>query len=132
MESDMDQAGESDSKDMQELSQVAAQGHSTEWSTWGESSNYAWHPALNRIEDVLVAQVWETTTIIDIIERVGMNPGAMPRGHGAATTLWHGALRSAWMAGGEELICEILRTANKIEPSKALRDLIANYCGQQQ
>jgi hypothetical protein len=130
VEPDMNQAEESESKDIQELSWEAAQGHSTTCNAWGESNNYAWHPALNRVEDVLVAQLWEATTIIDIVERVGMNPGTMPRGHGSAATLWHSALRSAWITGGEELICEILRTANKMEPSKELRSLITNYCGQ--
>jgi hypothetical protein len=100
------------------------------WQRAEEDTNYSWHPTLNRIEDVLVAQISDPSTIIDIIERMGMNPGTMPRGHGSAATLWHGALRRAWMTGREEKICDMLRETNKIEPSQELQDLIQACCGQ--
>jgi hypothetical protein len=132
VEPDMNQAWGSEPKDSQDTSRKTTPGYSTAWHTRPESTNYSWHPALNRVEDVLVTQVPEPTTIIDIVERVGMNPGTMPRGQGSAATLWHGALRSAWMTGGQELICEILRTAYKIEPSRELQNLITTHCGQQQ
>jgi len=101
------------------------------WQAVGEGVSYSWHPMLNGIEDVLVAQVSDPSTIINIIERVGMNPGTMPRGQGSAATLWHGALRRAWMAGREEKICEMLRETNRIEPSQALQELINSCCSQQ-
>jgi hypothetical protein len=132
MEPDMNQAWGSEPKDSPVTSRKTVPGYPTVSRIWPESTNYSWHPALNGIEDVLVVQVSEPTTIIDIVERVGMNPGTMPRGQGSAATLWHGALRSAWMTGGQELICEILRTAHKIQPSRELRTLITTSCGQQQ
>jgi hypothetical protein len=98
------------------------------WSATARDASYSWHPALNSIEDILVAQISEPSIIVDIIERAGMNPGTIPRGHGAAATLWHGALRRGWMTGGQEKICEILSQANKIEPSTEIQNLIGAYC----
>ena len=90
----------------------------------------SWHPALNGIEDVLVAQITEPSTIVVIIERAGMNPGIMPRGSGSAAILWHGVLRHAWMERREEKVCEILREANNVEPSLELQGLIDTYCSR--
>jgi hypothetical protein len=101
------------------------------WQTPRQESTVGWHPALNGIEDVLVAQITESSTIMAIIERVGMNPGIMPRGQGSAATLWHGALRHAWTAGREKKVCEILREANKMGPSRDLQELIDKYCVKQ-
>lgn len=128
---DMNQAWESEPKDSQGTPQETFD-YSAVGQTWPESTNYSWNPALNQIEDVLVAQVSEPTIIINIVEQVGMNPGIMPRGQGSAATIWHGVLRSAWMTGGQELVCEILSIAHKLEPSRELRKLIYTRCGQRQ
>jgi hypothetical protein len=101
------------------------------WQEPGKNASYGWHPALNRIEDVLIAQVPDPSTIVDIIERAGLNPGIIPRGHGAAATLWHGALRRAWLNGREKKICELLRETYKREPSSELQSLIETCCGRQ-
>jgi hypothetical protein len=98
------------------------------WQRRGRNANYSWHPALNGIEDVLVAQVTDPSTIIDIIERVGMNPGIIQRGDGSPATLWHGALRSAWIAGHEKKVCELLCQANARQESSELQLLIETYC----
>jgi hypothetical protein len=101
------------------------------WQWRGRNANYSWHPALNGIEDVLVAQVTDPSSIVDIIERVGMNPGTMRRGDGSAATLWHDALRSAWIAGHEQKVCELLRQTNSRQSSSELQLLIETYCGRQ-
>lgn len=132
MESDRDQPKEDESGPVSDPPDEEISFPLVPWQAAGGKVNYSWHPALNEIEDTLAGQISDPSVITDVIERVGMNPGIIPRGHGTAATLWHGALRQAWMTGREERICEILCQASKLEPSDEIQRLIGAYCVKRQ
>ncbi len=103
------------------------------WPRAGGDVNLYWHPALNRIEDVLAGQITDPSTIIGIAERVGINPGHLAPGRGnSAANYWHDTLRRAWMAGREDKVCELLRNAYGAAQSQEISGLINSYCRRSQ
>lgn len=99
------------------------------WPTADGGSYLYWHPALNKIEDVLAVQITDPSTIIAIAERVGINPGHLAPGRGnSSANYWHDALRRAWMLGREDTVCEVLRNAYETTPSQDISALINSYC----
>jgi hypothetical protein len=103
------------------------------WPTADGDVHLYWHPALNRIEDVLAVQITDPSTIIGIAERVGINPGRLAPGRGnSSANYWHDTLRRAWMAGREDKVCEVLRNAYEASQSLDISGLINSYCRRSQ
>lgn len=97
----------------------------------GQGGNPAWHPALNDIEDVLVAQISDPDEILTVADRVGLKRGNLARGNGSAASLWHEVLRRAWIKNRAGAICQVLAEARKLQASDELSHFIAMHCAGQ-